>query len=60
MVASRWLLSSTCIACLSIDSVMKVKKNYLQVYLKECKNSVKKKKMPKLIDVELESDSDSE
>ena len=28
----------TCIACITIDSVMKMdKKNYLQVYLEECK-----------------------
>ena len=28
----------TCIACISIDSVMRIeKKNYLQVYLEECK-----------------------
>ena len=32
-----------CIACVTIDSVMKMeKKNYLQVYLEECKYEIKK------------------
>ena len=34
---------STCIACITIDSVLrKNKKNYLQVYLEECKYKIKK------------------
>ena len=33
----------TCIACMTIDSVMKIdKKNHQQVYLEECKFKVKK------------------
>ena len=33
----------TCIACITIDSVMRMdKKNYQQVYLEECKYRVKK------------------
>ena len=33
----------TCIACVNIDSVMKMKNmNYLQVYLEECKYKIKK------------------
>ena len=33
----------TCIACISIDSVLKVdKKNYPRVYLEQCKYKVKK------------------
>ena len=33
----------TCIACITIDSVMKMDKmNYLQLYLEECKYIVKK------------------
>ena len=33
----------TCIACTTIDSVMKMeKKNYPQVYLEECKYKIKK------------------
>ena len=35
----------TCIACITLDSVLKMgKKNYPQVYLEECKYKVKKKK----------------
>ena len=50
-----------CIACITINSVMKMdKKNYLQVYLEECKYKVKKMQMFKFINVELESDSNSE
>ena len=48
----------TCIASISIDSVMKIeKKNYPQVYAEECKYKIKKRKIPEFIDVELESDS---
>ena len=50
-----------CIACVTIDSVMrKKKKNYPQVYLEECKYKIKKSKMPKFINTELEPDSESE
>ena len=48
-----------CIACITIDSVMKMnKKNYPQVYLEECKYKIKKTQMPRFINVKLESDSD--
>ena len=51
----------TCIACITIDSVMTVeKKNYPQVYLEECKYRMKKTKMIKFIKVELESEPESE
>ena len=51
----------TCIACITIDSVMKmVSKNYLQVYLEEYKYKPKKIKMTKFIDTELESKSELE
>ena len=51
----------TCIACISIDSVMKKeKKNYPQVYLEECKYKTKKITMLGFIDFELESDSNSD
>ena len=51
----------TCIACITIDSVMKIeKKNYPQVYLEECKYKVKKIQMSRFINAELESDSESE
>ena len=51
----------TCIACITIDSAMRMdKKNYPQVYLEECKYKVKKIKMPRFINAELESDSESD
>ena len=51
----------TCIACITIHSVIKMnKKNYLQVYLEECKYRIKKMQMSRFIHAELESDSDSE
>ena len=51
----------TCIACITIDSVMRIdKKNHLQVYLEECKYRVKKIQMSRFINTELKSDSDSE
>ena len=49
----------TCIACITIDSVMRMdKKNYPQVYLEECKYRVKKIQMSRFINTELESDSE--
>ena len=54
-------LHDTCIACITIDSVMRMeKKNYPQVYLKECKYRIKKTKANKFINTELESESDTE
>ena len=51
----------TCIASITIDSVMRMeKKNYPQVYLEECKYRTKKTKMTKFIEAELESESESE
>ena len=51
----------TCIVCITIDSVMRMeKKNYSQVYLEECKYKIKKIKMSKFINTELESEPDSE
>ena len=42
----------TCIACITIDFVMRMeKKNYPQVYLEECKYRMKKTKMTKFIEV---------
>ena len=50
-----------CIACITIDSVMKMdKKNHPQVYLEECKYRVKKIQMSRFISANLESDSESE
>ena len=51
----------TCIACITIHSVMRMeKKNYLRVYLEECKYRIKKTKMTKFIETELESESESD
>ena len=49
-----------CIACITIDSVLKIDKKYNpQVYLEECKYSVKKIQMSRFINTELKSDSES-
>ena len=49
----------TCIACITIVSVMKTnKKNYPQVYLEVCKYKIKKMQMFRFINAELESNSD--
>ena len=51
----------TCIACITVDSVLRVsKKNYPQVYLEECKYKVKKIHTPRFINIELESDPESD
>ena len=50
----------TCIACITIDSVLKIdKKNHPQVYLEECKYRVKKTQMSRFINTVLKSDSTS-
>ena len=50
----------TCIACITIDSVLKMdKKNHPQVYLEECEYRVKKIQMSRFINTELMLDSDS-
>ena len=49
-----------CIACITIDSVMRIdKKNHPQVYLEEYKYRVKKPQMSRFINTELKSDSES-
>ena len=49
----------TCIACITIDSVLKInKKNYPQVYLEECKYKAKKIHTPRFVNTELELDSE--
>ena len=51
----------TCIACKTNNSVLRMEKeNYPQVYLEECKYKIKKIKMSKFINTELESESESE
>ena len=50
-----------CIACITFDSVTKMnKKYYSQVYLEECKYKVKKINKPRLRNIQLEIESDSE
>ena len=49
-----------CIACITIDSFMRIdKKNHPQVYLEDRKYRSKKIQMPKFINTELKSDSES-
>ena len=49
----------TCIACITIDSVMNIdKKNHLQVYLEECEYRINKTQMPNFIKTKLKSDSE--
>ena len=51
----------TCIACITIDSVMRMEKeNYPQVHLEELKYRIKKTKMIKFVEAELESEPESE
>ena len=51
----------SCIACITIDSVMRMdKKNHPQVYLEECKYRIKKIQMSRFINAELKSDSESD
>ena len=49
-----------CIACITIDSVMKMDKKYFpQVYLEQCKYKIKKMQMSRFINAEIDLDSDS-
>ena len=51
----------TCIACITIDSVMRMeKKNYPQVYLEECNYRMKQTKMTTFIEAESESELESD
>ena len=51
----------TCIACITIDSVMrKEKKNYLWVYIKECKYRIIKIQMSRFINTESQSVSETD
>ena len=51
----------TCIACITIDSVVKMDEKYLpQVYLEEFKYKTKKTKMWRFINAESKSDSDDD
>ena len=51
----------SCIACITIVSAINFnEKNHPQVYLEECKYRIKKTQMPKFINTELKSDSESD
>ena len=51
----------TCIACITIDSNMRIEKKYFpQVYLEEFKNEINKLQMSRFINTELDLDSDSD
>ena len=51
----------SCIACITIDSVINLnKKNHLQASSEECKYRIKKTQISKFIKNELKPDSDSE
>ena len=51
----------TCIACVTLDSVIRIdKKNDPQVYLEECKYKIKRIQIPRFINIESDSESDSE
>ena len=50
----------TCIACRTIDSVLKIDiRNHPQVYLEECKYRTKKIQTSRFVNTELKSDSKS-
>ena len=50
-----------CIACISVDSVLKIdKKNYPQASLEQCKYTVKKGEMKSFITYETDLESDYE
>ena len=50
---------NACMACITIDSDMRIKKmSYPQVYLEECKCKIKKIKMTKFINTEIQSKSE--
>ena len=54
-------MNYTCIACITIDGVIKMdKKNYSQIYLEEYKYRVKKIQTSRFINSKLESDSGSD
>ena len=58
---SKESMHYTCTAFITIDSVMEMeKKNYLQFHLGEYKHRMKKKKVTKFTEAELESESDLE
>ena len=52
-------MHNTCIACITIGSVMNMDKKYFpQVYLEECKYKIKKIQMSRFVNAELDLDSE--
>ena len=61
MMCQKMNMHYTCIACITIDSVMRIdKKNHPQVYFEECKYRMKKIQMLRFNNAELDSDSESD
>ena len=52
----------TCITCITIDSVLTIDKKIIRKFIQfiQCKYRVKKTQMPKFINTELKSDSESD
>ena len=51
----------TCIACITLDSVIRIdKKHDPQVYLEECKYKIKGIQIPRFINIESDWDSESD
>ena len=56
---SKERMEYVCLACISIDSVLKIGgKYYPQVYLEQCKYKVKKREVKNFTDYEIDLDSD--
>ena len=61
MVCQKKTIHYSCIACITIDSVIHFnKKKSSKVYLEECKYRIKKTQVLKFIRNELKSDSESD
>ena len=61
MACQKKIYLYTCIACITINPVMKMDKKYFpQVYLEECKYKIKKIQMSRFINTELDLDSESD
>ena len=61
MIFQKKICIILCIACITIDSVMRMdKKNHPEVYLDECKYKIKKMQISRFINTELKSDSEAE
>ena len=60
MIYQKKNLHYNCIACITIDSVLRIdKENHPQVYLEECKYKAEEIQTSRFINTELKSDSES-